>query len=264
MTSQEVYGESDWNNQGNKPQQNQGLQKDQWMKLQEGDNRIRVISNPYAYMIHSLPGLATDPRKPPRIKCSDPVGSARSRAYKKEDRIPLSEVKCPVCRMAGNVDTKEANAEAFKKGYIPKKRWYLGIIDRKAKQARCLDIGPQIQKAIQNFVQDDEIGAPIKYDISIKVNKAAPKNEYYSIINRTPTPLSEEDLRLKEEFDLSKIAALCAPPSEERTMKQLKFAMEQFEKVQSVSETKSEKSDKETKAPQAGSTDEEFEFPEEN
>lgn len=251
--------------------------KDEWASWKPGANPIRVLSEPHTYYVHTLPELSSDPTKPQKIKCSDPVGYLK---YKdKEIRLPLSEVKCPICRKAepllpkkgDSSISKEENKKlwgaAFKKiresGYEPKARWYIAAIMRNANNMiKVCDIGSPIFDGIEVLTKNKKWGNPLEYDVVVNVNKNAPSPaNYYMVTSDPKEPLTSDELRMKDEFDFSKLEKLCTPPTEEQISKRIEWLLAQRDKAL----TPREKTTAVTAEPtnHDGSSDHEMQFPEE-
>ena len=250
------------------------LAKDEWMSWKP-ETRIRTISVPHVFYVHQLKEYATDPKKVPRVRCSDPTGYERSQSRDKTIKIPLSEVKCPICRKAEPFLPKDVppgtSKEAISKlwsaaykeinarGYFPSKRWYIAVLERPNSLVKVCDIGPGIYKAIKAAVDDSDYGDPTAYDFTIKVNKNSdsPQN-YYQVLPKPKSPLSVDDLRAKDEFDMTKLDRLCLPPSEEMTDRRVAWLASQLNKPQHQSTVgPSEPTNHD------GSSDGDMEFPEE-
>jgi hypothetical protein len=249
------------------------LSKDEWMSWKP-ETRIRLISIPYTYYVHQLKEYATDPKKVPRVRCSDPTGYERSQSRDKSVKIPLSEVKCPICRKAEQYLPKDVapgtSKEAISKlwstaykeinarGFFPTKRWYVAALERPNALVKVCDIGPGIYKEIKKYADDKEdYGDPTTYDFSVKVNKASQDPQtYYQVLAKPKSPLSADDVKAKDEFDMTKLDRLCQPPTEEMTEKRVAWLISQLNKSQNQTSAKPEPTN------QSGSSDSEMEFTE--
>lgn len=161
--------------------------KDEWMRLEQGNNELRIITDPYQYVEH-------------RYKAEGDKGYG--------DRIRCSAVaygSCPICDMR--------DPKTGKQLYPPKKRWLLGVIDRKTNTPKILDISKSVFMALKKFNSNERIGDPKKYDINIEVDKNADPVNYYSVQNYPKEPLSEADVELKKSFNLESLKKRCVPPS---------------------------------------------------
>jgi hypothetical protein len=99
------------------------------MKLEQGDNSVRIVSNPYQFVVHWAKDSSQTDRK---IKC----------AIK----------NCPLC----------------KKGIKTQYRWLLGVIDRADGQPKLLEISSQIFNAIKLYKDNKKWGNVTLYDINIR------------------------------------------------------------------------------------------------
>lgn len=252
------------------------ISKDEWLSWKP-ETRVRFISVPHTYYVHQLKEYATDPKKVPRVRCSDPVGYERSQSKDKSIKIPLSEVKCPICRKAEqylpkNVapgTSKEAVSKlwsaAYKeinaRGYFPTKRWYVACLERPNPLVKVADIGPGIYKEIKKYVDDKEdYGDPTAYDFSVKVNKASQDPQtYYQVLAKPKSNLSIDDLRARDEFDMSKLDRLCQAPSEEMTERRIAWL--ELQKNKSQNQTTAPSSSQQEPTSHGGSSDSEMEFP---
>ena len=133
--------------------------KDLDLQLENGDNVVRVLTKPHQYAVHTL----TDANDKfwGKIWCSKTETSS-----------------CPLCEENHKVSH----------------RWYTGVIDWKTQSYKILDMSVKILKDIQSLTRDEDWGNPVKYDITIKVNKSNP-SAYYSVSPKLPKPLSATDLR---------------------------------------------------------------------
>lgn len=179
------YGLTSWDDielGTNNPMNN----KDLFLKLDGGSNIVRVLTNPFAYEVHTYKEEG-DPGFGQRVLCSKEHG------------------QCPLCDI----------------GNKSKKRWYLGVIDRKTQTYKLLDIGGAVCNGIQVLSRDEEYGAPIKYDIDIKVNKNGGPTNYYNVVPRPPRPLSDADITLKSKVDIEDLQRRCSPPTPSQVVARL-------------------------------------------
>lgn len=181
MSNKVQFGASSWDEEIKQSNQNQT--KDSYMRLESGSNVIRCVTKPYRYQVHSFKENKDDTGYGDKIMCS---------AHHKS---------CPVCEL----------------GDKAKRRWFVGVIDRKTQSYKILDIGAQVFKSIQEFSRDEDYGEPGKYDIDIKVDKKGGPTGYYTVIPKPPKSLSEADIRVKDEqADVERLAMKVTPPTPER------------------------------------------------
>lgn len=181
------FGETDWSEEprGGKS----ASAKDLFLKLPPGENDIRFVSKPYQYLIHNYK-LESDTGYGTRIKCT-------------------GESSCPLC-LAGNK---------------AKTRWYILTIDRRSSRAKILDLGYALYAQIRTLANNQRWGNPSGYDMTITVNPKGGATNYYTAMPIEKSPLSAEDQKLVDDFDLEEIARRCLPLSVEQVQK----AVERYE-----------------------------------
>lgn len=179
------YGEVSW---GDVPSENVPSRenRDSFLRLEKGSNVLRVITSPFQYTVHRYKKEG-DPGFGQRVMCSQANGS------------------CALCAL----------------GDKPKRRWLLGVIDRKTKSYKILDIGISVFKAIQQLTRDDEWGEPIKYDIDIKVDPNGGATNYYNVMPKIPKPLSADDIQIKDMLDVEELKRRCLPPTPDKVQERL-------------------------------------------
>jgi len=182
-----AYGLTNWDEvEIKKP--NQGNKRVDYMKLDNGDNVVRIITKPHEYTLYRYKTNKDDPGYGTRILA--PVGY---------DSDPLKE-----------------------KGLKPQRRWLVGVISRRTQAYNILDLSPQAFKGIQELVRDEDWGDPSQYDLNIKVDKQAGPSGYYTIIPKSKKPLSAADLELKQQVDLDDLKRRCTPPTPEQVIERIK------------------------------------------
>lgn len=190
------HGEMGWNDEalggGEK-----GKGKDQWLRLKNGSNLIRVLTLPHQFYQHRHKLAENEKGFGHRIKCSAKNGF------------------CPVCA----------------KGDKPKKRWLLGVIDRNSNTYKILEVGWSVLSDIKTYAEDDDWGDTSQYDFDIVVNPNAPAIGYYKAVAKPKKPLSAQDLVLKEQMNLEELAKLCAPPDPKAVEARLNTLMQEFLKT---------------------------------
>jgi hypothetical protein len=179
-----TFGMQDWDAvEIKQPGSGGGPRKDLYMRLESGENRLRIITKPFQYLVHRYKPAPEAPGFGERIYSSLPHGSD-----------PVMD------------KTKEK----------PKRRWLIGVIDRKTQSYKILDMGTSVFKGIQELVKDEDWGEPSMYDISIKVDKNGGATGYYTVIPKGKKPLSPADLELKQQVDLEDLAKRVQPPTPEQ------------------------------------------------
>lgn len=178
------FGEISWSDSLGGEQRTNN--KDLFLKLSPGSNIVRVVTAPHQYMLHKWKPEG-DPGFGYRFVCSKVHGA------------------CPICE----------------KGDKAKRRWYLGVIDRKSGTYKVLDVGVSVLKSIQSLVKDEDWGDPNKYDIDIKTDPKAGPSGYYTVNPKPHKALSASDLQIKDTADLDQLKRLSAPPTPEKVQERL-------------------------------------------
>src|SRR5579885_2269990 len=139
MTTQ-IVGEVNWDTVGNRSGKSEGG-KDEWMRLEDGINTVRIVTNPHQYLVH---------------KSVKPVGD---KGY--GQRVLCAIDDCPLCKMGHQATT----------------RWYVGIIDRKSNSYKVLDVGGSVVFKLKSLNKNPRWNDPKRYDIDIvKDSKADPQH----------------------------------------------------------------------------------------
>lgn len=176
--AEQTIGGLPWNHNSFSSEGKGGGGPDRWMRLKPGSNPIRVLTLPYQYYQH-------------KYKAPDEKGFG--------NRIPCSAKhgSCAVCA----------------KGDRPKKRWYLGVIDRGTNSYKILDVSWSVLSDIQTYADDADWGDPTEYDFDIVVNPHGGAQNYYKAVAKPKRPLSASDMAIKErDVDLEFLQKRCAPP----------------------------------------------------
>lgn len=165
-----------------------GNSKDLFLRLDEGDNELRLLTNPFQYLVHKIKKDPTNPKDfGQKVPCSAIHGS------------------CPAC----------ANDKA-------KPRWLYGVISRKTGTYKILDVSfavfSQIRKLARNI---QRWGDPTKYDINIVVDKNGGATGYYSVQPLPKEPLSATDQQIKDNADLDDLKRRVTPPTADVVQKRL-------------------------------------------
>jgi hypothetical protein len=195
MSNHNKFGATSWEEiETERPKKRENF-KDTYLKLEAGDNVVRVLTKPYEYLQHTLKFSPNDPGFGHRIMSSLFHGSD-----------PLTE--------------PPYNSK-------PKRRWYIGVIDRRTQSYKILDMSISVLRGIQELVKDsDDWGPPGGYDINIKVNKNADPASYYTIIPKSKKPLSPADLEIKQNVDLEVLQKMVTPPTPEQVTERLNVLLQ--------------------------------------
>lgn len=186
-----TYGEVSWNDDGFGDGNKNAKNKDIWLRLDEGSNELRLVTQPFQYLVH-------------RYK--------KDEADKFGQKVPCSAVhgSCPLC-----VHPDKEIAKV-------RRRWLLGVISRKTATYKVLDISWAVFSEIKNLNQKIHWGDPAKYDIDITVNKNGGPMDYYKVVPLSKEPLSAADQLIKDkDVDLDDLKKRCSPPTPENVQKRL-------------------------------------------
>ncbi len=183
-----TFGEVNWSDDvygdGNKKQTNS---KDLFLRLEEGSNELRLVTQPFQYLVHKYKKDG-DPGFGQKVACSAIHGS------------------CPLCA---------ANDKA-------KPRWLLGVISRKTGTYKILDISFAVFSQIRKLAKNTQRwGDPTKYDVDIVVDKNGGATGYYSVQPISKEPLSAADQKIKDDADLDDLKRRVTPPTPEVVQKRL-------------------------------------------
>jgi len=179
------HGEVAWGDNGYSERQKE---KEIYLKLTPGSNLVRIITLPYQFYQHRYK-MENEKGFGSRYMCSGAHG------------------KCPLCSLQDK----------------PKRRWLVGVIDKKTSSYKVLDIGWSVYKEILGYSDDADWGDPSQYDIDIVVNPKAPPISYYSTVPKPKKPLNANELILKDQVNTKFLVDRTTPPTPEK-------AFELFEK----------------------------------
>lgn len=182
-----TFGEVNWNDDvyggGEKKQTNN---KDLFLRLEEGSNEMRLITQPFQYLVHKYKKEG-DPGFGQKVACSSVHGS------------------CPLCA------TDKA-----------KPRWLLGVISRKTGTYKILDISFAVFSQVRKLARNTQRwGDPTKYDIDIVVDKNGGATGYYSVQPISKEPLSAADQKIKDDVDFDDLKRRVTPPTPEVVQKRM-------------------------------------------
>lgn len=156
--------------------------KDLFLRLDEGSNEMRLITQPFQYLVHKYKKDG-DTGFGQKVQCSAIHGS------------------CPLCAM----------------GDKAKPRWLLGVISRKTNSYKILDISFAVFSQIRKYAKNAQRwGDPTKYDIDITVDKNGGATGYYSVQAIPKEPLSAADQVIKDSADLDDLKRRVTPPTPDK------------------------------------------------
>lgn len=162
--------------------------RDEFIRLQNGSNVVRLITKPYQYIVH---------------KWKEP----NDKGYGDKVLCSMFNGSCPLCE----------------KGDKPRQRWYIGLIDRKTQSYKLLDMSSAIFQAIQKLNRNESWGDPGAYDVDIVVDKNAGANGYYTVMPMPKSPLSDRDVEAKTGVDHDALKKRCKPPQLDEVVRRLGF-----------------------------------------
>lgn len=188
-TSQQTYGQVDWNSDAFNGDRKATNSKDLFLRLNEGSNELRLITQPYQYLVHKVKKDLNNPKDfGQKVLCSAVHGS------------------CPVCAT----------------GDKAKPRWLLGVIDRKTGVYKILDISFAVFSQIRKYAKNQQrFGDPTKYDINIEVDKNGGATGYYLVQPLNKEPLSASDQVIKDAADLEDLKRRVSPPTADVVQKRI-------------------------------------------
>jgi len=187
MTTQK-FGEVQWSDDVFGGEGKQTNSKDLFLRLDEGSNEVRLITQPFQYLVHK---------------------------YKKENALPNDfgqKVNCSAIH--GSCPLCEAGDKA-------KARWLLGVISRKTNTYKILDISFAVFSQIRKYNKNPRFGDPTKYDINIEVDTNGGATGYYSVQGLQKEPLSAADQVIKDNADLDDLKRRVTPPTAEFVQKRI-------------------------------------------
>lgn len=186
-----TFGEVDWNsdlgfNGGGAEKKTNN--KDLWLRLEEGSNVVRLVTQPHQYITHKSVKKVGDKGFGQKVPCSAVHDS------------------CPLCD----------------KGLKAGPRWLLGVIDRKTNSFKILDISYQVFSQIRKYARNVAVwGDPQKYDLDIVVDKNGGPTGYYAVQPIPHKPLSASDQKTKDDADLEDLKRRVTAPTPDVVLKRL-------------------------------------------
>jgi hypothetical protein len=187
MGTDVVFGEIDWNS-GDVSDGSGGGQslKSDFMRLDVGKARVRVMGNPVQFYIHWL---------------DTPDGK------KRKVNSPISDQKL----------VRKLEDAGFKR----RPRWLIKVLDRATNEFKLLEIGSQIYNGIKTLYLDEDWGPVTGYDITIE--RGTPGTQ--PLYRVTPRPKSPLEASFKDDFqkfndrvDMNKLTQPASPDSVREVM----------------------------------------------
>lgn len=188
------HGKMSWKDESFSTGEKNG--KDTFLRLSPGSNVVRLITDPHLYNQHKykIPG---EKGYGHRITCSKT----------EEDN------SCVLC--------SEKNDK-------PKKRWFIGVIERKTNTYKILDIGYAVFKNIKTIASSDDWGDPSGYDVDIVVDPKGGATSYYTVVAKPPKALTASDLKIRDENPEDVLDRMTTPPASAKTEEKLNKLMAEF------------------------------------
>ena len=186
--TQITVGEVDWNTMEVPGENREGGASD-FMRLDEGDNKGRVLSNPAQFAVHWV---------------VDETGKKR--------KVGCAGTGCPVCQRGQDGDKPQA-------------RWMIKFFNRKESRVQLLEISSQVLKGILDLVKDSDWGPVTEYDINIK--RAAPGTQpLYNVNPGRRAPLTTEEKQALATFnDRVKVEKFIQSPTPEAVAEKLGWSL---------------------------------------
>lgn len=163
--------------------------KDLFLRLDEGSNEMRIVTQPFQYLVHKIKKDANNPKDfGQKVSCSAAHGN------------------CPACET----------------GDKAKPRWLLGVISRKTGTYKILDISFAVFSQIRKYAKNSaRWGDPTKYDIDVVVDKNGSPMSYYSVQAISKDPLSAADQVIKDSADIDDLKRRVTPLTPEQVQKRM-------------------------------------------
>lgn len=157
------FGAVDWN-EGDAGSSGRERAEVPFLRLTQGKNKVRIMSNPLQTYIHWTEN--SEGRRRPFVS---PV----------EDPALVQQLEDA--------------------GFSRKRSWYLKVLDRSDGQFKVLQIGPQIYNNIKGLYNDEDWGPVTKYDITIN---RGPKGSQplYTVLPSNKNPLEDHYMEAWETF----------------------------------------------------------------
>lgn len=184
-----TFGEINWSDDvfGGQDGKKNTNSKDLFLRLDEGPNEVRLITQPFQYLVHKYK-KADDTGFGQKVQCSAIHGS------------------CPLCAT----------------GDKAKPRWLLGVISRKTNTYKILDISFAVFSQVRKYAKNAaRFGDPTKYDINIEVDKNGGATGYYSVQALNKEPLSATDQDIKDKVDFDDLKRRVTPPTPDIVQKRM-------------------------------------------
>ena len=184
MSDNITVGLTSWNekNQTGPREQREELPKLDFLRLKNGNNVVRILTDPYVYYHIRYKGPKSRGSFGDRVNTAWPT-------HADDDGNSL----CPAYLNREALTNSKAN---------PKKRYFVAVIDRGDNVVKIFDMSVLVYEQLQGILADvkeatGEDHAPSGFDINIRYNnKASSPSGFYHVMGRPPASLSEADVEL--------------------------------------------------------------------
>jgi len=216
MTDNNIkVGLTSWNekNQTGPREPREELPRINFLRLKDGNNVVRCITDPYAYFHIKYKGPKSRGKFGDRVKTAWPT-------HQNEDGDSL----CPAYLNREALTGSKGN---------PKKRYFVPVIDRNDQSIKIFDMSLLVYEQIEGIIADikdatKEEHKPTEFDINVRYNSnSLTPSGFYNVMARPVTSLSEADMELINSIDggletINKVLdRQSASPSPERVQKRL-------------------------------------------
>lgn len=171
--------------------------KDLWLRLENGSNKIRILTSPYQYATH----------KGVKSKGEDGFG--------KKISCSMEHGACALCAQGHPVST----------------RWLYGVLERKTGKTKVLDVPYGVFSKVRGYAKSDTWGSPLLFDLDIVVDKSSIKRgrastDYYNVQPIPPKALTPAEQKLRDDFNVAYLVKKTEPLTPELVQKYLDKALD--------------------------------------
>lgn len=179
-----TFGKVSWDDVGNNSN-NTRFDKEKFVKLEDGINNIRMISDVYRYFYHKV---EFEGDKSP---------------YGRSIRCTTVKEECPICLQGKRASEK----------------FYIAVIERKSNKIKILECGKTIVEGIKALKQIPGKEDPKLYELVIIKNSKNAAANMYNVIPGADRPLTAEEIQKIEDFNEDELVNLCQPISADEVVK---------------------------------------------
>ncbi len=181
-----TFGKVSLDDVGNYQSKNK-YDKEKYLKLEDGVNNIRMVSDVYRYFYHKV------------------EFDGDKNQYGRSIRCTTVKEECPLCL----------------KGLRASEKFYIAVIDRKVGQnkIKILECGKTIVEGIKSLTQIPGRENPRFYELVIIKNSKNPPANIYSVVPGLDKALTADEIQMVESFDEDELVKLCDPISADEVLK---------------------------------------------